>query len=321
MSTGDGFALENSSAVTNTDAMTVHTLQELAAAGFSRPALQRAVSNEDLVRLRRGLCTDARSPDVFGDHRQRMVAARLAMRTDDWWFSHGSAALLHGLPVAHQDLSLVHITRDRATGASTSKDLRRWAAEVPEPDRAVVDGLPVTSVSRTLLDLAHTSPDVWAVAALDEALRLHLVGMDGLQRALDGSQRRVGNTAARQLLLLADGASESVGESISRVNMALAGIPAPELQRTFRLPNGHLVRVDFYWEEFGLVVEFDGAVKYVDGRHVLLAEKAREDALRRLGLTVVRWGWDMALRRPVLAALLRGAMEDSSSILASHTAS
>lgn len=75
---------------------------------------------------------------------------------------------------------------------------------------------------------------------------------------------------------------------------------------------------DFYWPELGLVGEFDGHGKYLReemarGRtaaEVVMAEKAREDRLRALGLRVVRWGWadllDPArLRRKLLAAGLR----------------
>jgi hypothetical protein len=73
-------------------------------------------------------------------------------------------------------------------------------------------------------------------------------------------------------------------------------------------PDGRLVaRVDFYWEEQQTVGEFDGKIKY--GRllkpgqrieDVIFDEKVREDAVRDLGLQVVRWLWSDLYRRGVL---------------------
>lgn len=64
------------------------------------------------------------------------------------------------------------------------------------------------------------------------------------------------------------------------------------MQVTFAA-DGRLLRSDFYWQEFGLVGECDGSVKY-DGsfgptESVLVGQNVREQALRSLGLAVVRW--------------------------------
>jgi hypothetical protein len=89
-------------------------------------------------------------------------------------------------------------------------------------------------------------------------------------------------------------------------------LPAPRLQATFRDSEGRM-DVDFYWEELGLVGEFDGLSKYGDARRfdagltaaeVVVAEKHREDRLRRIVGGVVRWGWSVALDRRALAERL-----------------
>lgn len=75
------------------------------------------------------------------------------------------------------------------------------------------------------------------------------------------------------------------------------GIPLPALQVTLYDRHGEEVaRPDFDWAEQGLVGEFDGAVKYgrllgpgQDLVDVILAEKAREERIRRQGRWVVRW--------------------------------
>lgn len=72
------------------------------------------------------------------------------------------------------------------------------------------------------------------------------------------------------------------------------GLVQPEQQVEIRDDLGRFVaRVDFLFRELNLIVEFDGALKYAgaDGREALIAEKRREDALRRLGYRVVRLTW------------------------------
>jgi len=68
-----------------------------------------------------------------------------------------------------------------------------------------------------------------------------------------------------------------------------------------------IARVDFYWEEQKTVGEFDGKLKYGQllkpGQRiedVIFEEKLREDALRDLGLQVVRWLWDDLYRPGIL---------------------
>jgi len=116
------------------------------------------------------------------------------------------------------------------------------------------------------------------------------------RRAAEGDRlaRRAGCPARRRLR---GARSESIGESRSRVAIALAGLPPPQLQWPVRL-GGSTAYTDFAWPERRTVGEFDGKVKY--GRllrpgqspgDVVYAEKLREDAIRAQGLEVVRWTW------------------------------
>jgi hypothetical protein len=111
----------------------------------------------------------------------------------------------------------------------------------------------------------------------------------------------------------ADGLSGSPGESLSRVQMQAIGVDPPQLQVPFHDADGHIGDVDYYWPELGIAGEFDGDSKYGDARRyathltaqeVLLAEKRREDRLRRVVRGVVRWGWATARDRRALATLL-----------------
>jgi len=89
--------------------------------------------------------------------------------------------------------------------------------------------------------------------------------------------------------------------------MLTLGLPRPILQHDFFDKHGRMT-VDFWWPEFRLIGEFDGAAKYLREEYSgeksiaerLLDEKAREDRLRALDTTVVRWGWAEASSRSKL---------------------
>src|SRR5690606_25157426 len=87
------------------------------------------------------------------------------------------------------------------------------------------------------------------------------------------------------------------------------------LQRELFTPDGVFVaRVDFFWEELGIVGEFDGMGKYGAGDPRSTAdsvrrEKLREDAIRNLGFEVVRWTWPELFRFDVVADRFARAVE------------
>ena len=110
--------------------------------------------------------------------------------------------------------------------------------------------------------------------------------------------------------------SGSAGESLSRGQMAVLGVPMPDLQvRLPRIDERGEDIVDFDWPELETFGEFDGEGKYFDpelagGRtpqEVLREEKMREDRVRRHRRHGVRWGWKDALSRPRLAQILARA--------------
>jgi hypothetical protein len=222
------------------------------------------------------------------------VRATLPRLGVDTVLSHTSAAVVHGLPLWSVPLDRVHATRDRTSGARRSSVVHLHAAVLHPDEVTLVGGLLVTTVARTLADIARMLSFEQALVPVDAALFRGLVTPDALAMAVARGAHRRNNGAARRVVAFADGRAESPGETRSRVAIHRAGLPPPVLQR--RLIG---TRVDFYWEEFTTVGEFDGKVKY--GRYVrpgqepadvVFAEKRREDALRDHGREVVRWVWD-----------------------------
>lgn len=141
--------------------------------------------------------------------------------------SHGSAATLHRLPVWATATARVHVTRP---GEGQRRPLLHLhSAQLTEDDITVVDGVAVTSVARTVLDLARTVRMEHSVAAADRALRSGL-GPEQLTEGLGRMEAWPGVRAARRVVAFADPRAETVGESVSRVRIHLDGLPAPDLQ-------------------------------------------------------------------------------------------
>ena len=162
----------------------------------------------------------------------------------------------------------------------------------------MVDGLPVASLARTVLDLCRTVPIEQAVAADDRAMAYGLV-REVPEDHLAQMARWPGTRQASRAITLFDPRRESPGESVSRVRLHEDGLPTPEPQQDIYHGHGKFVaRVDFYWKEQRTIGEFDGKIKYGRQRkpgqsleEAIFTEKLREDALRDLGWQIVRWLW------------------------------
>lgn len=287
----------------------------LLAAGWSDGELRRRRRSGELVTIGRGgylPATDPRLAGAAAAHALRIDSGE-ALTADDSVISHVSAAVMHGLPVWNLPLDRVHRTRDRRTGGRLGPTAHLHAAPLDAAEVTTIGGRLVTTPARTLADLGRTAGFEQVVVLADAALHRTLVDAAALEHALLRASGWRGAPAARRALEFADGRAESVGESRSRVAMARAGLPAPDLQWEVSAEHRWLGRVDFAWP--GVVGEFDGRVKY--GRHLrpgqdagdaVFAEKQREDRIRDEGLRVVRWIWDELRRFAEVAERLRRAM-------------
>jgi hypothetical protein len=214
--------------------------------------------------------------------------------------SHQSAAVLHGLPLWGVPLGRVHVTRRPPASSAVGRYLRCHVAALADDDVVLVDGVAVTSPVRTVLDMARGLPFEPAVALLDAALYRRLVDRPALDEGIACLGRVPGARSAIRAVRFADGRSESVGESRSRVLLAHLGLAPTTLQlEVHRYDGAFLGRADFGWEDARLLGEFDGQIKY--GRllrpgqspgDAVFEEKRREDAFRDEDWGVVRWTWD-----------------------------
>jgi hypothetical protein len=198
------------------------------------------------------------------------------------------------------------------------------AGRLDPGDVVAIHGVRATSPGRTLVDLARTTSHPTAVIAADYALARRLVAPGELALALAAAGHCRGAAAARRALLFADGRSESAGESRTRLVLHQGGLPPPHLQVQIYAQDGtFLGRVDLGYPELGVLIEFDGKVKYQQPfrpgqtpAEVVIAEKLREDRLRALGYVVVRFVWSDLADPAGMAAIVATALERGRTVAA-----
>lgn len=217
--------------------------------------------------------------------------------------SHLSAAALWGLPVVDPDP--VEITV-QATGRRCRPGLRVHASTtlVPE-DRARRRNIPVTSLSRTLLDLADALPKKGLARAFDDADRRRLLDPAALQRLLERTRGRHGVGPLRELLVRRTGLDVAGTRSDLEVvlqELCRGGdIPMPEINV---IVAG--VEVDAYWPDARLAVEADG-FEFHRTRAAFERDHERDLLLQESGVEVMRLTKDLVKsQRERIIATIRG---------------
>lgn len=196
--------------------------------------------------------------------------------------SHRSAAALWGL--MRPRWSPVEVTSCHGRAGRDDLLLHRSRVEVDE--RAVEAGIPVTSLPRTLLDLAEVIDGVRLKRAFEEADRLKLLRIPALEQVCARAGRRKGLIALRHLLNTAhepvNGRSPLENRFAEFCLEHLADLPAP-------LTNVSILdqEVDAYWPGHRLVVELDG-FGYHGHRAAFERDRARDAAMQAEGYRVIR---------------------------------
>ena len=259
-------------------------------------AFRRAIrANAPIIRVYPGAFARKPDQDVAPEtvHALRVFAARENARSGV--VSGISAAVLHGIPLRRAVLNQpVSVTRRTAGTASPWITVSR--AALHEHEVIELYGMQVTSIERTLRDLAGVVSEHDLVAAADGVLRLG----GELPSPVPGA-RHV--QKLRSALAKATGRAESFAESYSRSILLDAGIDLLQQVDLFDRVGRFVARADFA-DPIGVLGEFDGRVKYdrlagsvQAASNVIMREKDRENALRELGWDIPRWGW-ADLRRP-----------------------
>lgn len=244
--------------------------------------VRRRVESGRLLRLHRGLY-------AVGHKRLRRegywLAAVLAVGPGAV-LSHRQAAALHGFRPANR--TRVDVTTSVKRRAQAGIDLHITCTLDPA-DITTIDGIPVTTASRTLVDLAGMVAKDHIAKALREADRMQLLDVGGIEGVITRTRTRRGRghramrEALQQYATIAPHDTRSPLEDDLLRLIHGAALPLPQTNA----PLCGFV-VDALWPTQRLVVELDGLGSHLT-RHAFQADRERDRALTRAGYKVLRY--------------------------------
>ena len=252
--------------------------RQLLALGFTAGQIEHRVARGRLHLALRGVYTVG-WPRLTPE--RRWMAAVLACG-EDAMLSHRSAAALWGIGTERR--GLVDVTVRRRDKPRRTGLLVRARPMLSLRDVTLRNGIPVTGIVQTLIDLATELDSFATERAINEADKHDLIDPEDLRLALNGYAGRPGAPALRRILdKRTFRLSDSHLEVLFRPIAAAAGLPPPLTQR---MVNGY--RVDFFWPDLGLVVETDG-LRYHRTPLTQTRDARRDRAHAIAGMTALRF--------------------------------
>ena len=221
--------------------------------------------------------------------------------------SHVSAAALWG--IRHSSSAVAHVTvptgagRRRRRGIVVHRSLTLGPADVDEHD-----AIPVTSVSRTLLDLAGVLTPTRLERAVEQSLALRLFDLRAVQAVLAANPRRPGAATLAEIVARIHDEPSLTRRELEKLMLDLCdahGIERPEVNVVV-----DDYEVDFLWRAHRLIVETDG-LQWHGTPPALERDRRRDERLTVLGYRVVRFTYRRVVDEPAavvatLRALLGG---------------
>jgi very-short-patch-repair endonuclease len=196
------------------------------------------------------------------------------------------AVLSHRSAAAHWDIGQPSWKIDVTTPRSRRgrKGTRVHQAILHPEDIAIHDGIPITSVARTILDLAAHLNDDRLTRLIEDADRKQLFDLRALDRAIARRPRTSGVVRLRRVLSAYRGPADTRSklERDFRALIVKAGLPEPQYNV---LLAG--LTVDVYWPEWKLVVELDGEPYHTSPR-AYETDRIRDATLQKIDTRVLR---------------------------------
>jgi very-short-patch-repair endonuclease len=221
-----------------------------------------------------------------------------------------SAGAIHGLPGLSREVIELVTTAKRKPPHGV---IVRVTPDLPSSDTRIINGIPVTSLERTLVDLASLIARDKLATALDDALRRRLTHVTRLQRRLDrtGTAGRKGAGILAKLLLERNGLEafpESALETSFYEFICRRKLPRPQLQERMRDERGRVIRVDFFYPTARLVIELE-SFAWHSGRDAWERDLRRRNHMESTGLTVLHYTQrDLSRRQLEMAREILGLL-------------
>lgn len=266
--------------------------EQASAAGWTEQQIDNELTRGTWVPVRPGVYRSTSTPETW---HQRAMAACIG-RVRAIAVSHHSAAFLHDLvelPPEPPDVIAAQVTSTRGLGRIAR--VRRLRALPGAREIVTIASLPVTSLPRTLADLAGVTTNRELRELVDRAvrsLRLDWERVALLRSVQELAAGRHGADAVRSAVApwtLERGGSrkmQSVLEAqVLRILLA-ARIPAPTCQYPVVLPDGRRCYLDFAWPQVRIALEVDGYAFHSD-RDTFEHDRQRGNHLLALGWQIL----------------------------------
>ena len=280
------------------------TLEQLRRCGFDASAIARRVRAGRLHRVHVGVYAvghQALTPA------SRRLAAVLSCGPGAL-LSHVSAAAASALRIADGRDVHVSVPRERRCSPRDGVRIHR-VRRLPDDDRVVRDGIPMTSVARTLVDLGDVLPARRVRSAFVHAEQLRVLDMRALDAVLVDARGRRGASVMREVLRGYDPRWQQTASELELAMLdviAAHGLPRPEVNAW--IEDRHLA--DFLWREQRLIVETDGAQTHATPAG-MRRDAGRDLDLARRGYRTLRCSSSDVRDRPaVIVRRIRAALAD-----------
>jgi very-short-patch-repair endonuclease len=249
---------------------------QLLTVGIGETGVRERLRTHRLIRLHRGVFAVGHSELKLEGH---WLAAVLACGPGAV-LSHASAAALWG--IRRSASAYVDVAVPSRAGRMNRKGLRvHRSGRLAAKEVTVHERIPVTTIARTLLDLADVISPQALKRAIDEAEYLRVFDLTALMAVVRANPGRRG----AKLLRAARGPAELTRSELEQRFLEMVdrrGLPRPKVNTRIE---GY--EVDFAWPDAGLVVETDGFAAH-GTRNAFVNDRLRDRRLRRAGFEVVR---------------------------------
>jgi hypothetical protein len=264
------------------------TIDSARASGVAMSRLRR----KDVVHVGRGLYR----PSDW-NFELEATARALSAASPGAWISHVTAARLRCqlLPPWLADSMELHLSKPRALPSVRRKGVLGHTVLAMEDEIESIDGIRISTRSRTWLDLSRRLSVRDLVCMGDQLIRIPRVDFEGRTdpfdtleglRALMGRHPNLqGIVRAREALDLMRVGSDSAPESLLRLAIADAGLPEPGLQVALRVDDAVSPTADLGYRHRRLAIQYDGEHHLVDAQ--ALSDRRRDKAFEAAGWTVL----------------------------------
>jgi very-short-patch-repair endonuclease len=252
--------------------------RQLLAIGYTEDMIRRRVEASRLHPVCAGVYSVGTKILSSNGHRMAAVLAY----GDGALLSHSSGVALWGF--RPRPLFPLHVMVPGTSRKSRQRIVVHRARSIGDSDRDVVDSIPVTSVVRTILDYAAGADVDQLLRAIEQADRQGQFNPLQLELAIEACRNRKGTRKLRRILKMYQAAPDSRSR-LERLFLRIiraAGLPEPQ---TNVLVAG--VLVDFFWPEWGLVVEIDSLAFHANPRK-FESDRAWDAILQRAGYRILR---------------------------------